>query len=203
MTGSSQAIQARLKKPSDLAEADGGRVLKTVRDFYAANGYRPVWFDEDGPLASTEQLHAVVAAVGDGLDPAEYSLGGHPGPAPPPLEDPFRKDALPPAQLADADVHATLALARVATHLRRGRVAPGSVDKHWFGRHPREDLGLFLKTAVESGDLEGTLRALAPRHPQYEALKQALGRYREIAAQGGWPALPRRCGCGWDRGTPW
>jgi L,D-transpeptidase YcbB len=186
-----RAIQARLSKPApDLAKGEGARLFKTVREFYEANGHRPVWFDEDGPLDTVDQLEAAVtAAAQEGLDPAHYALDSMPA-----LRMRrsrfFQKDALPAAELADADVRATLALARLATHLRRGRVSPGEVDKHWFGSLPKEDLGRVLQTAVDAGGLEEALRQLVPRHTQYDALKRTLVRYREIASQGGWPALP-------------
>jgi murein L,D-transpeptidase YcbB/YkuD len=186
-----QAIQARLNQPSSDLAKDDARLLKTVQEFYAANAYRPMWFDEDGPLPTAAKLQqAVHGALADGLNPENYSLDAIPALRLQRSRNPLAKDALPPAELANADVHATLALAKLATHLRRGRVSPGEVDKHWFGTQPKEDLGGFLKTAVASGQLDESLRALTPRHPQYEALKQAMSRYREIAAKGGWTALP-------------
>jgi murein L,D-transpeptidase YcbB/YkuD len=186
----SQAIRERVTQTS-AARGDDARLVKTVDEFYAANGYQPAWFDEDGPLPTAAQLqHAVDSCTSDGLDPASYDLDELPALHMPRAKGLFHKAALPPAQLADADVRATLVLASLASHLRRGRVKPGDVDKHWFGTQPTEDLGGFLKTALQSGNLEESLHKLTPRHPQYEALKKTMTRYREIAAQGGWGTLP-------------
>jgi murein L,D-transpeptidase YcbB/YkuD len=53
------------------------------------------------------------------------------------------------------------------------------------------DLAGVLAAALRDGDVERTLRGLDPDHPQFAALLDALRRYREIAAAGGWPVVPR------------
>jgi murein L,D-transpeptidase YcbB/YkuD len=69
-------------------------------------------------------------------------------------------------------------------------VDPSEVDAHWFGRQRQVDLVDLLGRALDSGDVAEALRSVLPRHAQYAALKKALGRYRDIAARGGWPAVP-------------
>src|SRR5216683_7322191 len=67
---------------------------------------------------------------------------------------------------------------------------PGQVDAHWFGTQRDEDLVQALKVALESGRLRESLEKLESQHAQYAALKTVLARYREVAAAGGWSALP-------------
>jgi len=52
------------------------------------------------------------------------------------------------------------------------------------------DAGAVLQDALQNQHLDEMLASLPPGHPQYRQLKQALARYRAIAAQGGWPAIP-------------
>lgn len=53
---------------------------------------------------------------------------------------------------------------------------------------PRErDLDAWLGQALQSGDIAGSLETLAPRHPEYRALRDALATYLELSP-GSWPA---------------
>jgi len=69
-------------------------------------------------------------------------------------------------------------------------VEPTDVDAHWFGPQRRLDVVDLLNRALDSGDVAEALKSVLPRHAQYAALKRELTRYREIAAQGGWPKVP-------------
>ena len=50
----------------------------------------------------------------------------------------------------------------------------------------RQDLAVALKAGSVGNYIEG----LGPKAPEYQMLKQALARYRAIAARGGWAAIP-------------
>jgi murein L,D-transpeptidase YcbB/YkuD len=52
------------------------------------------------------------------------------------------------------------------------------------------DVAAVLETALASGDIARALQTLVPREYGYRRLREALARYREVAAGGGWPAIP-------------
>jgi murein L,D-transpeptidase YcbB/YkuD len=71
-----------------------------------------------------------------------------------------------------------------------GRIDPEDVDPHWFANARKVDVENLLERALEEDRIEEALKQLAPPHPEYTALRDALARYRDIAAKGGWPKLP-------------
>lgn len=60
----------------------------------------------------------------------------------------------------------------------------------WGLKPDKVDLATTLQTALERGNLASAVGDLQPTHPSYAGLRQALARYREIAASGGWPSVP-------------
>jgi murein L,D-transpeptidase YcbB/YkuD len=191
----SEALKAHLsaeKPPSALAGQPGGADLwKGLRRLYEARGYQPLWIKDGRARPEVAVLRdAVQRAAEEGLNPSDYDvqaaetlLAARPAGL-------FRRETVALEPLVEADLRFSSTLLKFASHLQRGRVPPGQVDKHWFGRPSGDDLVKLLQASLESGTLEKGLDQVKPRHPQYAALKQALARYREIAARGGWPALP-------------
>src|SRR5438093_2793137 len=177
----------------DFARGDerGDQIWRDVRRFYRSHGYAPAWIEGRRPGGeASELINAVHSARDEGLDPADYDLKALDQLRTEKSRNPFKKDALPPEQVAEADLRLTYMFMRYATHLLQGRVDPSEVDSHWFGRQRQVDLPDLLARALDSGDVADALRSVLPRHPQYAALKKELARYRAIAAHGGWPAVP-------------
>ena len=164
------------------AEARAEQIWKDVRRFYRSHGYAPAWIEgrRPGPEAS-ELINAVHAAREEGLDPEDYDLKALEVLRTEKSRNPFKKDALLPEQVAEADLRLTYMFLRYATHVLLGRVEPSEVDPHWFGQQRRMDLVDLLNRALDSGDVAEALRSVLPRHAQYGALKRELARYREIA----------------------
>ena len=171
-------------------DGEGSRHWKTVRAFYEANGFKPVWFDGRRPRPQAGQLVAAIQrAEADGLKTTTYAV-----PDAARLEaaaswNPLKK-GFAEQQALDLELQLSYAFVKYATHLASGRTDPASVDRHWFVTPPKVDVAAVMRQAAGSGRVEEALRALAPQHPQYERLRQTLARYREIAARGGWPTLP-------------
>jgi murein L,D-transpeptidase YcbB/YkuD len=189
------ALAERLKStkpPAVLASDPAAReIWPLVRRFYEDAPSWPVWIDDGGarPAVATLQ-HAVAEAYGDGLNPAHYELGNTKL-----LRErswnPFRRhDDVDPGTLADLDLRLSATALKFASHLVRGRVKPGTVDKHWFGRQREDDVVKILRAGFDADQLEKTFHLLRPQHPQYQGLKRALAEHRRIAAAGGWPAIP-------------
>jgi murein L,D-transpeptidase YcbB/YkuD len=132
-------------------------------------------------------LRAIRDSARDGLDPADYLL--------PELERARAEVAAEGAGLEtalDYDVLQTEALIRLLYHLIFGKVDPQDSDPHWnFTRQVRDvDPGAFIDELLESGELYERIEARKPRYELYQRLRAELARQREIAARGGWGALP-------------
>jgi L,D-transpeptidase YcbB len=203
----SQILRARLGAPQPAGAAADRRtadVWKAVRRLYETTGYEAVWLDDGRPRREIAALQeAVRHAADDGLNPADYDLR----PAQTLLAaDPgglLRRKKGPDLEpLMDADVRLSFTMLELASDLERGRIPPGQVDEHWFGTQRDEDLVQVAKSALDSGRIGEALDGLKSRHPQYAALKTVLARYREVAAHGGWAALPAGLSLKPDRPHP-
>jgi len=152
---------------------------EALRRFYEAEGWRPAWLTEDGATPQARELVAVLSrADAVGLRPSDY--------------DAFllaeRLDTLEHAGGVD---HAALELAlsigamRHVSDLRVGRVRP---EKGGFQNDVSErklDLAAFLSELVRASPPEAIatrIAAVEPRYRRYRLLKQALARYRTLAA---------------------
>lgn len=83
-----------------------------------------------------------------------------------------------------------LAALRLARALARGAVLPTAVQRDWTIPVPTFDPAAALRRLGSSDDPLPWLRSLAPQHPAYQRLRQALKTYCALAQRGGWPALP-------------
>ena len=171
-------------------DGEGARHWKTVRAFYESNGWKPVWVPGRKP---TPQAQALIAAVqkaeAEGLNAAQYDLPDEGTVAAAASWNPLKK-GLADKEALDLDLRLCYAFVKYATHMASGRTDPATVDSHWFVTPRKIDAAAVMKQALDSGNVEQTLRSLAPQHPQYERLRETLARYRDIAARGGWPTLP-------------
>jgi len=173
------------------SEARADQIWKDVRRFYRSHDYAPAWIEGRRPgREASELIDAVHAAREEGLDAEDYDLKALEVLRTEKSRNSFKKDALLPEQVAEADLRLTYMFIRYATHLLLGRVEPSDVDPHWFGQQRRVDLVDLLDRALDSGDVAGVLRSVLPRHAQYAGLKRELARYREIVERGGWPTVP-------------
>ncbi len=186
-----EAIKARFGGPPPEYAAADPKAWEQAKKVYEAAGWQPIWTEEGALGEEAAKLEAAIArAPEDGLDPAHYDVQAVKA-----LDlksKGFLKKGSPPDRVAEAEARLSFVFLSLARDLQSGRVEPGKVDKHWFGKTRDADFVKTLPATVESGKIEEALSGLVPRHPQYVALKQALARYREIAARGGWPALPEK-----------
>lgn len=81
-------------------------------------------------------------------------------------------------------------LLRYAHDIHIGRMDPGQFPDLWNLRPASYTADRELMNALAEGRLQGWLDGLPPRYSGYHALKRGLARYREIAARGGWKAIP-------------
>jgi murein L,D-transpeptidase YcbB/YkuD len=148
------------------------------------------WFGGGAPTAhAREALQLLRGAASHGLDPRDYDIEA--------LADAMARTGTAPdaAAASRAERQLTASLLRYLRDLRTGRIDVHAV--HAGYRAPlREpfDAEALLAAAVATGRVQTLARDAAPSLPQYERLREALARYRVLAADAAWqqplPPLP-------------
>src|SRR5574341_580509 len=158
---------------------------------YGRRNYLPAWISNDRPLPQVPALIKTISEANhEGLMPDEYNLGQ--------IEDKLReiqkgKDTnapIDPSTLVSLDILLTEAFLTYGSHLLDGRVNPEKIEASWYPSRYEVDLVLLLQAALGSNTGEESLRSLFPVDQRYIKMKQALSRYRDIAARGGWNSVP-------------
>jgi murein L,D-transpeptidase YcbB/YkuD len=180
-----EAIRAKLelavsKQPLRIAEA---AIPQGVAEFYAQRQWQPVW--DDTRLQSL--LAALADTYTDGLDPDDYFVAA--------LKRFPRVSELQadPQTAAQRDMLATHAYLLALVHLYHGKTDPQQLDPHWNfdARQFDPENGLTLaREAAEQGEIAAFFDRARPKAPQYNLLRTALARLREMAQNGGWVTLP-------------
>ena len=156
-----------------------------LAEFYERRDYAPAWTDNE---KVAELVRAIQATHADGLDPSDYHL-----------EQVLTVQAElaagrinSAAEIADADLTLTDSLIRLGYHQRFGKVNPYSLDPHWNfrrelnGRNP----AIAIQEALDADSLITYMKEVFPRGWVYTQMRDALARYRQIVANGGWPQVP-------------
>jgi L,D-transpeptidase YcbB len=188
------ALQRQLK-PGNLpafVRSDEDRVEKDLRRFYRGRRGRRAWIEMGRPNGPARELVEVLGqADREGLRPASYRVDR--------IRERFEELAgglnplatPDPRELADLELLLSHSYLKYAGHVLHGRVRPRALPAGWHTRPRSADLPQTLERALRQDGIRGSLERLAPEHPQYQRLRIVLARYREIAAQGGWPRVPR------------
>jgi L,D-transpeptidase YcbB len=186
----SEILRQRLEANGIPAEMtlDGELILaaRALPEFYLQRFFEPVWVQDSCVRKEAFAFFDLLQQVGsDGLDPQHYHLQALLGLMPRiTLENPD------PGHLVDFDLLLTDAFLVLASHYWNGRINPELIDPEWQAKRRDFDPTPVLRTALEGGDMRGTLQQLLPAAPEYAGLREALGRYRRLAGQGGWPQIP-------------
>ena len=154
-------------------------------EFYEQRRFEPAW---TRPQQAAELLELIIASEADGLDPSDY----HHVAVARAVEMMNGGGALSPAEHAELDILLTDALVRLAYHQRFGKINPYTLDPQWnFKRQfDATDPVAVLQTAIDAPSLGQYFDEVIPRGWFYREMRDALARYRRIAAAGGWPSVP-------------
>ena len=159
--------------------------------FYVRRLYRPAWSDERGPTRLADDLvGALRRADLEGLRSEDYHLAGIEAVLAAVRADAKRGPALAPDRWAELDLLLTDAFLVYGAHLLAGRVNPETLRPEWVSNPRTADIATVLEAALASGNIAGALATLDPPGLGYRRLREALARYREVAARGGWSAIP-------------
>ena len=183
-----EALRARVEFANETGRLviAGAEIVSsaTLPVLYGKAGYQPLW--RDGAKVE-ELLRLVLDSYDDGLMPVDYHLT--------PLYRlwPTVKSRPTPENIADLDVLATDAFMLLLYHMYFGKVDPRSLEPTWnFGAREIDGQQAveFARKAIESGRLREAVAAVRPDHWMYEHGRDILRSYRQILADGGWPAVP-------------
>ena len=181
-----QTLPASIKDQKERA-----RAWEEMRHFYQKRQYQPAWSTVDGPGPHGEELVRVIGSLSaEGLDPAQYQGERLASLLKAAKEEKSLESPEAQRRLADLDVELTYIYLTLAANESVGRVQPETLRIQWDSQPRNVDLDARLEKALQAkDDLGASLRSLAPPSPAYARLRDALARYRQIAANGGWPAV--------------
>ncbi len=148
--------------------------------FYAARDDQPAWVDGDGPNArATTLFDTLRQAANEGLDPGTYPL--------PLIEQLWHSQGL--SQQVALELLLTDAFFVYSRELLSGQLDPLWSGQHWYIGVEQTGSVALLQALLQSDNFAIALNSLPPAHPAYRRLREALARYRQIVASGGWPAI--------------
>ena len=181
-----RAIAVRLengRRPKGLDDRDWSRVLR----LYQSYENLPLWLEKDADSERGDQLLDALAGV------HEHGLRGDAYP----LDElanalrPIDKNRRPSAeQLAEADVMLTATYVALGEDLLTGQVDPKAVEPDWRIDPQATDVDSLLALMLRGEPLARSIELMRPRDAGYDALRDELRRYRELAGRGGWRKVP-------------
>lgn len=160
----------------------------SLPEFYLQRHYEPAWSQAGEPRAEAfELVESIRKAVAEGLTPEHY----HPRRIETLLAELAGLAGQPAVGAAvDLDLLLTDAFLLLGSHYLSGRINPETIDPEWRAKRREGDMVRTLLEALAAGRIAASLQALLPAAPEYAGLRAALARYRQLAAEGGWPAVP-------------
>ena len=171
--------------PAAIAPWDFDRWREPLRQLYARQAYAPLWYRQQHLTPAGQSLIRQLRDVEQrGLLPADYDglrLAQL-------TADLDHDQSAKAAAVASLDVALSVAAARLASDLQRGRVDPGRMGHDLDVYRPAFDAAAAVAALATSPDLASALDALEPPFRHYALLKTALARYRLLAQQ---PELTR------------
>ncbi len=164
-------------------------VAPDLARLYQGRGWAPLWFVEDSLGRPARALIRLLdEAANRGLDPLDYDA--------PWLEQRLAGfGAADSDRVARMDVALSVAAARFATALRRGRVRPEAVHATYTIPADSFDVAATLAALAATATPDSVLRSLEPPFLHYWLLMASLVRYRSLerdSLQVVLPDLPRR-----------
>jgi murein L,D-transpeptidase YcbB/YkuD len=151
--------------------------------FYERRDFAPIW---TATARLGALLQALEASLQHGLDPQDYHLAL--------LRDKHSLMAASSSEdfLAELEILATDALARLAFHLHFGKVNPELLEPSWNFTRSMGGISPVnaMNRLLEADDLVTAVFSLAPTMPSYTTLVDTLAEHRALAAAGGWPGVP-------------
>jgi murein L,D-transpeptidase YcbB/YkuD len=176
--------------PKLLIGGDPGHASGMLVRFYQKRNFHPGWINNDKLVVQANYLiQAIKDAHLEGLIPDYYHLKTIAA-LTEKLDTEQKRDLLPDiGNMADLDLLLTDAFLMLSCHFSAGCVNPVTIKAEWFADRGGVDVALVLENALKENNIKETLKNLLPSQDSYSKLRQGLMLYREIVADGGWPAV--------------
>jgi murein L,D-transpeptidase YcbB/YkuD len=153
-------------------------------EVYEGHDFSPFW---TRPARIRELMELINDSADHGLIPADYNIDQ--------LQQILQqRESSSSAEIeAEADLLLTESLLRYGYHRRFGKVEGSKLDPDINYRREsfhQQAPTVTIEQAIESSSLTDFIEMAAPTGPIYRHLQSELDGYRDIAAAGGWPAVP-------------
>ncbi len=184
------ATQILSSVKADSAARPQSREARLLQKFYLATQGQPAWIDKRGiSLAAWQLLDFLENASRDGLPPARYAPEKLRKLLPPPDGEHETYLSWPPARVAEVDIALSRAFFRFSGDHLWGQERSWRSRSDWH--RTARDVGpaQLLELALELDAMPSALRGVVSQRPGYLRLRQALRRYRELKALGGWARI--------------
>lgn len=160
---------------------DTRRQHELLQAFYQPRDFTPMWVGNSGPLRRAEVLlRTLKEAEREGLESVSY-----------PIElIEHRMKSREPSLLARLELQLSNVAMEYGRNLQVGRLPPEEIQRQWHIPLPKFDGIALLEALARSENVSKILAELAPPHPGYMRLRNALAYYRQLAILGGWPSIP-------------
>lgn len=179
------AITARIDSESPPSWVTPDR-WKKVRALYAHYQNAPLWIESGGVKDRASALLAALdSAPSHALRTDRYPLDSirH-------VVDAKKIDSGATARdIANADVLLTAAYVGYASDMLVGQIDPRTVSQSWYIPPRPAAVDSALVHTLEDSSMSAGLEQMAPQDSEYAVLRRDYARYRDIAAQGGWPEI--------------
>ena len=181
-------ITAHLVQDGEGHLPTGGIIYQPaiIEEYYYEDGYQPAWNDRDQVL---RVLDILAGAPQDGLDPRDYHY--------PQLRAMLEADEVSWARddrsRALFDVLLTDGVILYVRHLMQGKVDPRLTDPTFnYSRVPFEpaQVSARLRAAIANDSIDDIMTGARPDQRFYRLMREALARYRALAANESFTPIP-------------
>ncbi|GAA4385426.1 L,D-transpeptidase family protein [Hymenobacter koreensis] len=160
------------------------------KKFYKEREGRLGWFRNHELLPHAERMLGVINQAGkEGLDPKDYKIVDFA-----PLLAQLKEASDTTARNAvekEIDVALSATYFNWADDFYRGTVNPREVKNiDWSIKRNKIKLHKALMTILQERDSTYPYYEFEPLHPEYDRLREALARFRNMQRNGGWPTVP-------------
>ena len=176
------AIRAALVDGRSLRSPSTPRSQGQLIDLYTAGGFAPLWVDNGGRPSrdARDALALLTAAATEGLDPEDYCASALTA-----LAASLDAVTLQTSEIAAFDLGLSANTLRYLRELHQGRIDPRAIGFRMSGPADDHDFAGLLRSAVMGHRVPGLASDLTPQLALYGALRDALARYRSLAADPG------------------
>jgi len=172
-------------------DREGARLWGLAKQFYQKREYEPAWIDGSKPRPQMDDfIGALQRADREGLDPELYNASTLAGRRAEAGKGFLSKKGFDATEAGALDAWLTYLYLQYASDLANGVSDLSHADPNWQIPGQGVDPLAALSTALEHNTVAKSLDELVPHDPQYQQLRKALADYRQIAAKGGWAAVP-------------